>query len=571
MRYLIAENKLPEQFGDDFLSLWGDVLHLGEFSHTHYCGECGTELYGVARWVIKPLMKYEGKWNDRQSLDAKKARLDIHCSDYKANLKKIEDAISEFEELVEIAHGTFEAAKETYMKTVDIDRCPVCGAALRKEKGYFMPASNHAGKAECLKYYDPDPELKNPLLSYPKSVDDKFKYMKEVRKWIEPEEAKKLAEDFVRSSDLPVAAASSKAENIRNSQAELKKYVLTLLQLENNLYSLGEQLDALYYQRLGNSRNVVFERHEPAYRIKLELQELKSAYQKALEAVKEAEEYKPKVSVKYPTKPDAPVLGKPGLFNKKKVEAENEALTAKYQTALEEYRREVQRCDDEKLRLIAEKREVAIAKAQKDADVAKVTLDKAEASTEKVTKEMADRVSPTNAIRELIAKEIADTEELLKKTLAARNELYAYDIIFVKYRNAVALSSFYEYLSSGRCTTLEGADGAYNIYENEIRLNLVISQLDTVIASLEDIKQNQYMMYQEMRNINASLQRLNSTMDKAFASIQGIEANTSSMNEYMEHISKNSDVIAHNTAVTAYYSKVNAELTNALGYMVAFK
>ena len=37
-----------------------------------------------------------------------------------------------------------------------------------------------------------------------------------------------------------------------------------------------------------------------------------------------------------------------------------------------------------------------------------------------------------------------------------------------------------------------------------------------------------------------------------------------------KHISKNSDVIAHNTAVTAYYSKINAELTNALGYMVAF-
>lgn len=39
----------------------------------------------------------------------------------------------------------------------------------------------------------------------------------------------------------------------------------------------------------------------------------------------------------------------------------------------------------------------------------------------------------------------------------------------------------------------------------------------------------------------------------------------------MEHISRNSDVVAHNTAVTAYYSKVNTELTNALGYMVAFK
>ena len=171
----------------------------------------------------------------------------------------------------------------------------------------------------------------------------------------------------------------------------------------------------------------------------------------------------------------------------------------------------------------------------------------------------------------MLDKEIAEAEELLKKTFAARNELYAYDIIFGKYRNAVALSSFYEYLMSGRCASLEGAEGAYNIYESEIRANRVIAQLDTVISSLEDIKQNQYMMYEELCSINSSLDSLNYTMDAALKSIRGIEANTNHMSEYMEHISQNSDVIAHNTAVTAYYSKVNAQLTNALGYMVAFK
>ena len=43
------------------------------------------------------------------------------------------------------------------------------------------------------------------------------------------------------------------------------------------------------------------------------------------------------------------------------------------------------------------------------------------------------------------------------------------------------------------------------------------------------------------------------------------------MNVYMEKVAANSDVIAHNTAVNAYYSQVNAELTDALGYMVAMR
>ena len=153
---------------------------------------------------------------------------------------------------------------------------------------------------------------------------------------------------------------------------------------------------------------------------------------------------------------------------------------------------------------------------------------------------------------------------MLQKTYAARNELYAYDIVFDKYRNPVALSSFYEYLMSGRCSALEGADGAYNIYESEIRANRVIAQLDAVVSSLEEIKHNQYMMYREMCRTNSLLENLNSTMDQALTSIQGIEANTTK-------IAENSAVIAHNSAITAYYSKVNAELTNALGYMVAFR
>lgn len=168
----------------------------------------------------------------------------------------------------------------------------------------------------------------------------------------------------------------------------------------------------------------------------------------------------------------------------------NDALMAKYQAALEMYHQRVQKCDEEKARLIEENRAKHFAKIQKEADEAKIELERAEAEADGKMKELeACPVSAKTAVKELLNKEIAEAEELLKKTLVARNELYAYDIVFGKYRNVVALSSFYEYLMSGRCSALEGADGAYNIYENEIRANRVIAQLDTVISSLEEIKQ----------------------------------------------------------------------------------
>ena len=79
------------------------------------------------------------------------------------------------------------------------------------------------------------------------------------------------------------------------------------------------------------------------------------------------------------------------------------------------------------------------------------------------------------------------------------------------------------------------------------------------------------MVYKELKNIHVSLDHLCSTMDKALDAVKGIESNTLQTNEYMAHLVQNSDVIAYNTAATAYYSKMNAELTDALGYMVAFR
>lgn len=63
-------------------------------------------------------------------------------------------------------------------------------------------------------------------------------------------------------------------------------------------------------------------------------------------------------------------------------------------------------------------------------------------------------------------------------------------------------------------------------------------------------------------------------MNSALAAIYNIENSASDAVIQLEGISqigKNSDVIAHNTAATAYYAEKNAELTNAMGYLVALR
>lgn len=94
------------------------------------------------------------------------------------------------------------------------------------------------------------------------------------------------------------------------------------------------------------------------------------------------------------------------------------------------------------------------------------------------------------------------------KGAKALGKLYDMDVVYPKYRNLSMISSLYEYFASGRCSTLEGHEGAYNILEQEIRLDHIVLRLDQVIVNLEKIRQNQYMLYETMQSVNANVSRL---------------------------------------------------------------
>lgn len=95
---------------------------------------------------------------------------------------------------------------------------------------------------------------------------------------------------------------------------------------------------------------------------------------------------------------------------------------------------------------------------------------------------------------------------------------------------------FIEYLDSRRCSELEGPEGAYNIYENEARLNVIITKLDMVIERLDSIRENQYYLYETMSEINKKSDVIHRELLK----------------------------ISDNTQMTAFYSEITASNTSAL-------
>ena len=100
-----------------------------------------------------------------------------------------------------------------------------------------------------------------------------------------------------------------------------------------------------------------------------------------------------------------------------------------------------------------------------------------------------------------------------EEALKALEKLYSAEIIFPKYRNMIAMCTMYEYFVTGRCTELTGPNGAYNLYEAELRQNLIINHLDTIADNLEAIKDNQYTLYQEMSATNHILSGISSDIE----------------------------------------------------------
>lgn len=135
--------------------------------------------------------------------------------------------------------------------------------------------------------------------------------------------------------------------------------------------------------------------------------------------------------------------------------------------------------------------------------------------------------------------------DALARTQSTLQRFYEVDYIYPKYRTLPALTSIYEYFMTGRCTELTGPHGAYNLYEDEVRKDMIINRLDTVIENLEQIRYNQYTLYQQVKSI---------------------KENTDIMVSELRQIKGYSIAIAELTALNAYYAQLTERNTRITMY-----
>ena len=215
--------------------------------------------------------------------------------------------------------------------------------------------------------------------------------------------------------------------------------------------------------------------------------------------------------------------------NRKK--AQKSALAA-YQSALDQYQRE-----EESYPRRLEQYQQDLAVWQKRSKTVQLNYETRLAESEKAYElTLTDYQSKSRQL-------LRPMEKLLRESRRNLEKLYASDWLYLKYRSLPAVTTIYEYFLSGRCTELTGPDGAYNLYESELRQNIIIEKLENIEKKLDQIQQNQFLLYTEMQRANQISQEI----------AQDTKAILSQTKE-----------IAWNTKCTAYFSEVTAKNTEAI-------
>ena len=138
-----------------------------------------------------------------------------------------------------------------------------------------------------------------------------------------------------------------------------------------------------------------------------------------------------------------------------------------------------------------------------------------------------------------------EQNDLTKQILEIDNtleRLYSMNVIYPKYRSLIPIVTIHEDVDAGRHTTLPEA---YNKYEEESRQNRIIEQLDVVISMLEQIRNNQYALYEAIQESNEIANRIYAQSEAMLSSNKAIARNS-------EIVAYNSKIIAQNSTISTY-------------------
>lgn len=154
-------------------------------------------------------------------------------------------------------------------------------------------------------------------------------------------------------------------------------------------------------------------------------------------------------------------------------------------------------------------------------------------------------------------REVKANIEKLENTL---KELYSMRIngvlcLHPNYQGLMPVSIIYGYFDTGKCTQLQGHEGAYNLYDDEKMKGMIINKLDYVSNQLNQMNSTMSYVADALDECNSRLMSLEEVGNDMAKQIISLNKNVNSFNS---NVSNQMAAIEENSANAAYYSEVSA-------------
>ena len=160
------------------------------------------------------------------------------------------------------------------------------------------------------------------------------------------------------------------------------------------------------------------------------------------------------------------------------------------------------------------------------------------------------RVDEENKKKERLSIMLKQLKEENQHTCDLLKQYYSIGVIYKKYRGLVPMCSIYEYFQSGLCSELTGHEGAYNIYESELRFGMIMTELKEISAKIDTIREHQSVLFDAINQGNMFSEQL---LREA------------------SHQAQQMQFIENNTAIAAYCSAETAREANQIKWLQAFQ
>ncbi len=142
------------------------------------------------------------------------------------------------------------------------------------------------------------------------------------------------------------------------------------------------------------------------------------------------------------------------------------------------------------------------------------------------SKNAAAMLSEITGAQQRLRRELDEISAALQQAKQQLSTIYAENCLPEKYRRFNAVATLYEYLETGRCTTVQGHGGIYDTYENELRLGLIVDTLVEIRDSMLRMEATQQVLCQELRHANRMLSGIGADIQKIEKTNAEIAKNT---------------------------------------------